>query len=217
MAGDVEVPEMECLIAALLDGDQTQALSEAGELHAMGFDPEQIVSSGIHAAMTRLDAKCTVEQFNLLEIMLAGRAVMAVIKTLYPRGSVLPQTKGTIIVATPEGDMHDLGKNILVMVLTGKGYRVVDCGKNCSLENLLDAAASETAQAIGVSGLLTTVIPQVRRIKDLARRRGLDHVAVVAGGAALKQSTAESLNVDFVAETAFEGARYLDSMLEMKT
>jgi methanogenic corrinoid protein MtbC1 len=110
-----------------------------------------------------------------------------------------------------EGDVHDLGKNILKMVLIGKGYRAVDCGKDCPLQKLLDAVEKERPLAVGISGLITTIRPLVRQVKDQLVLRGLGRVKVVAGGAALKQSSPAGLNVDFVAETAFDILRFLES------
>ena len=205
-------PAMDLLVKVLLDGDQAQAVAEAEKLRDAGVGYERIITEGVEAAMTQLDAKCTVEQFNLLEIMLVGRAVTGVMKDLYPPDVPPPQTKGTVVIASLEGDIHDLGKNIVKMVLTAQRYWVVDCGKDCPVEKLIDTAEQEAALAIGVSGLITTVIPQVRQVKDRMTERGLGHIKVMAGGAALKQATAESLNVDFVAETAFDGARYLDQI-----
>ncbi len=203
---------MDRLVKALLDGDQTQAMAEAKKLRDTGVEHERIVTEGIEVAMEQLDTKCTMEQFNLLEIMLSGRAVMGVIRELYPLGAAPPRTKGTVVMASPEGDVHDLGKNVLKAVLTAKAYHVVDCGKDCPIETLISAAEREEALAVAVSGLMTSMIPQVRQIKDRMVARGLDHIKVIAGGAALKQASAESLNVDFVAQTAFDGARYLDQV-----
>ena len=121
-------------------------------------------------------------------------------------------TKGTVVIATLEGDVHDLGKNILKMVLIGKGYHVVDCGKDCPLQKLMDMAETEQPIAIGVSGLITPVIPQVRQVKDRLALRKLDRVKVIAGGAALKQSSPDKLNVDFVAESAFDGLHYIEEL-----
>ena len=200
------------LVNALLDGDQIQAIAEAKRLRDTGIENERIVTDGIQAAMEQLDNKCTMEQFNLLEIMLAGRAVMGVIKELYPLDAPPLHTKGTIVMASPEGDVHDLGKNVLKAVLTAKAYRVVDCGKDCPIEKLIDAAEREGALAVAVSGLMTSLIPLVRQIRGKMTKRGLGHIKIMAGGAALKQASAESLNVDFVARTAFDGARYLDQI-----
>jgi len=203
---------MDLLVEALLEGDQVRAVSAAKRLRQLGVGLDEIVTAGIEAAMTRLDDKCTIEQFNLLEIMLVGRASMAVIKELYPSEAQPPVTKGAVVIGSLEGDIHDLGKNILKMVLTAKGYRVLDCGKDCPVEKLIEQAEREGALAIGISGLITTIIPQVKAIKGLLAQRGLQHIKILAGGAALKQAAAEDLKVDFVAETAFDGPRYLDQL-----
>jgi methanogenic corrinoid protein MtbC1 len=205
-------PAMQPLVAALLAGDTSAALAQAGQLGAGGVSARQIVLGGIEPAMAALDAKCTLEQFNLLEIMLAGRAVTEVMKLLYPAGSAAAPTKGTVLVVALEGDVHDLGKNILKMVLTGSSYRVVDCGKDCPLPRLLDTAAREQPIAIAISGLITPIIPQVRQVRDLLGLRGLPRIKVLAGGAALKQSAPDRLNVDFVAETAFDALHYLEAI-----
>ncbi len=201
--------DMEPLLAALAEGDRTAALTETRRLFARGVTPERIVTEGLETAMRRLDERCTVERFNLLEIMLVGRAVTAVVNELYPEGPPPERGKGTFVIATLEGDIHDLGKNIVKMVLIGMGYRVVDLGRDCPLDKLVDAARREQAQAVLVSGLITTVIPQVQRVRAALAAQGLQGLTVVAGGAALRQSSAEELNVDYLAETAFDGAHYL--------
>jgi methanogenic corrinoid protein MtbC1 len=203
---------MNGLIAAILDGDCAESAIRVEQLRKAGASAERIVTHGIEPAMSALDGKCTLEEFNLLEIMLAGRAVTEVMKLLYPEGSAAAPSKATVIIATLEGDVHDLGKNILKMVLTGSRYRVVDCGKDCPLEKLADCAEREQPLAIGISGLITNVIPQVKQVKDLLRVRKLEWVKVMAGGAALKQSTAGKLNVDFVAESAFDTLHYLEGL-----
>ena len=203
---------MDKLISAILEGDSSEAVSQARHLNESGLSPEKIITGGVEAAMSALDTKCTLEDFNLLEIMLAGRAVMEVTKLFWPSGVVKDSAKGTVIIAVLEGDVHDLGKNILKMVLTGKGYNVVDCGKDCPLQKLVETAGAERPLAIGLSGLITTVIPMVRQLKPLLAARGLENIKVFAGGAALKQSSPGMLNVDFVAESAFDALRYLAEM-----
>jgi dimethylamine corrinoid protein len=206
------IPTMDALVKALLDGDQAVALAEMRNLLDGGVERERIVTEGVEKAMAQLDAKCTVEQFNLLEIMLSGRAVMGVIKELYPPTIPPPRTRGTVILGTLEGDVHDLGKNVLKGVLTASGYRVVDCGKDCPVAKMIDAAEREVALAVSVSGLITSVIPQIRIMRSKMTERGLGHIKVMAGGAALKQASPESLNVDFVGDTAFDGLHYLDEI-----
>lgn len=202
------------LVELLLAGDKEQAVREAKSLLNDGMDIEQVITEGLEAAMLRLDAKCTVDQYNLLEIMLCGRAAMGVITELFPADKVSYKRKGTVVLASLEGDIHDLGKNMVKMILTATGYRVVDCGKDCPVDKLVNTAEAEGADAVGVSGLITTIIPQVRRVKDSLTQNNFGHVRVMAGGAALKQATAENLNVDFVAETAFDGLHFLERVRE---
>ncbi len=211
---------MDILIATLLEGDQAGALEEVRKLLAAGEGRQRIITDGVEAAMKRLDAKCTVEQFNLLEIMLSGRAVMGVMKELYPPeilNAPERETKATIVLGALEGDIHDLGKNILKMVLTASGYRVVDCGKDCPLSDLVDSVRQEKAQALGISGLITSIVPLVRQVRGALAEQKLGHVRVLAGGAALKQATPEDLDVDYVAQTAFDGLKYLDRMIKEAT
>lgn len=206
------VPEMEPLVAALLDGDHSAAVTETRKLRQEGVSRERIVTEGVEVAMGQLDEKCTVEQFNLLEIMLAGRAVMGVIRELYPPGDPPQTTRGTVLVAALEGDVHDLGKNVLKSVLTARRFRVVDCGMDCPAGKLIECAEREGALAVSISGLITTVIPQVRALREALRQRGMGDVRLVAGGAALKQASAESLNVDFVADSAFDALHFLERL-----
>ena len=204
--------DFEPLVQFLLAGDHHAALAEAERLLAFGIPRERIVTEGLEAAMGRLDDKCTVESFNLLEIMLVGRAVAAVVHALYPEGMAPAQGRATFVIATLEGDVHDLGKNIVRNVLAGKGFRVVDLGRDCPVDTLAAAAEREGARAVLVSGLISPVVAEVRRVKAALQARGLGGVPVVAGGAALKQLAPAALNVDYVAENAFDGARYLERL-----
>ncbi len=95
-------PTMDVLVKALLDGDQAQAVAAAKKLGEAGVGHEQIIMDGVEAAMLELNAKCTVEEFNLLEIMLAGRAVMGVMKELYPP-ALIPPEKGNGRTCEPGG------------------------------------------------------------------------------------------------------------------
>ncbi|HEY8910028.1 MAG TPA: cobalamin-dependent protein [Desulfosporosinus sp.] len=202
---------MDSLISYILDGETNLAIAEANRQIDAGVHRDQIIVEAIQKAMELLDSKCTAEQFNLLEIMLAGRAAMAIMKELYPAANDDPSTKGTVVIATLEGDVHDIGKNIVKIILIAEGYKVIDCGKNCPIQPIIDAAETENAIAVLVSGLITNVIPQVRVVKQALVDINLPDIKVFAGGAALKQFTADSLNVDHVGETAFDVLRFLES------
>lgn len=198
-------------IEALTAGDCSRVVGEIHELLEKGVDREIIIVDGIEKALELLDAKCTVEEFNLLEIMLVGRAAMAAMKAIYPQDAGSHADKGTVVIATLEGDVHDIGKNIVKMILSWRGYRVVDCGKDCPVKLLIDTAEKEKPLAVFISGLITTVFPLVSRVKESLAARGLGDVLVVAGGAALKQLTAAQLQVDYVAEDVFGSLRFLEN------
>lgn len=197
---------------ALVSGDHKRALAITQALRAQGVEVEDIIRHGIQPAMEALDNKCTVEQFNLLEIMLAGRAVSAVARELFPDSSCPPNAKATIVVAALEGDIHDIGKHIVKMVLIGNRYSVIDCGKDVPVSALVDRVKAEKADAICISGLITNVIPRVRLVRQALNEAGVGHVPILAGGAALKQSTAAALNVDYVGQTAFDAVKYLEPL-----
>ena len=207
---------MEALIDALVTGDHKRALATAQALRVQGVSVEDIVRLGIQPAMEALDYKCTVEQFNLLEIMLAGRAVSGVARELFPDSSIPPDSKATIAVASLEGDIHDIGKHIVKMVLIGNRYRVIDCGKDVPVEDVVKQVRAEKADALCISGLITSALPRVRLVKQALADVGIGHVLVLAGGAALKQSTAAALKVDFVGQTAFDAIKFLDPIFGVK-
>ena len=208
------INESKCLsrfIEALMAGDCSRVVGEIHDLLEKGVDREIIIVDGIEKALELLDAKCTVEEFNLLEIMLVGRAAMAAMKAIYPQDAGGHADKGAVVIATLEGDVHDIGKNIVKMILSWRGYRVVDCGKDCPVKLLIDTAEKVQPLAVFISGLITTVFPLVSRVKESLVARGFGDVAVVAGGAALKQLTATQLQVDYVAEDVFGSLRFLEN------
>ena len=203
---------LDALVQLLVDGDSAGAVREARRLRALDGNGQLLVVNALEKAMDSMSTKCTTEQFNLLEIMLAGRSAMAVARDTFPEGT-MPSAKGTVVIATPEGDVHDLGKNITKIVLTAKGFHVVDCGKDCPPGVMIKAVADERAFALLVSGLISSVVPVVRQLQGQLRERGLAATRLVAGGAALKQCSAEALKVDYVASDAFDCARYLDALI----
>ncbi|HWQ64796.1 MAG TPA: cobalamin-dependent protein, partial [Methanospirillum sp.] len=202
------------LIDFLLDGNVSKSQAYSRMLMANGFSGEEIVKEGIQVAMDRLDHKCTLEEFNLLEIMLAGRAVMGVVREIYPDETPPSNHRGTIVIASLEGDIHDLGKHIVKMALIGNRYRVVDCGKDVPMQMLIQTIIQEQAVAVCISGLITSIIPQVQQIRGMLSDMGMHHVLIIAGGAALKQTDSEYLNVDYVCQTAFDAINYLNKHQE---
>jgi methylmalonyl-CoA mutase cobalamin-binding domain/chain len=201
------------LIQNVVNGETRQAIDAAEELLANGLAIESLIHDGLTVALRSLDAKCTNEEFNLLEIMLAGRAMTAVMDTvvskrLPPQGAHVAPDK-IIILGSIKGDIHELGKHVVKMLLRANGYKVVDLGKDVAPRAFVEAALMEGAGFIGVSSLITLTIPYIREVRNLLREEGMADVKVLAGGAAIQQACADDLNVDYVATDAFDALTYL--------
>lgn len=210
MSNDSDI--FEGLVSALVIGESQMAVEEAVKLKNIGISVKSIVTEGIEVAMARMNSKCTLEDFNLLEIMLVGRASMAVMKELMPVGVPPNFSKGTVLLATMEGDIHDLGKNIVKIVLTSKGYYVVDCGKDCPTSRLISKAKMESVDVFGVSGLITSVIPSIKGLRASIVAARINKPVIIAGGAALHNATPNDLDVDYIARDVFDGANFIDSL-----
>ncbi len=210
-------PEIDALIQVIVQGEAHLSVTLAEELIAKGLTIESLIQDGLTAALQSLNAKCTNEEFNLLEIMLAGRAMMAVLdnvvaRHLPPSKTVQPGADRTIVLGTIEGDIHELGKHVVKMLLRSSGYRVIDIGKDIGPEEFVNRAIREGAGYIGVSSLLTTTIPSITRIRELLKKAGRSDIKLIAGGGAIQQTSKDDLNVDFVAQTAFDIFHYLKGL-----
>ncbi len=215
----VTIKEMQKAIVA---GKNDDAVVIASTLINTGVKVEKIIIHGVTKAMEHLDKKCTIQKFCLLELMLAGRAAMDVIDHLCAEGKFSdandksidsnPLPRKNIILGTIKGDMHEIGKNIFSMVMKSYGYQTIDMGKDIDPADLVMSAIDHKADIIAVSSLITTTIPHIREIRKNAADQGYKNIKVVAGGAALRQSSAQYLNVDYVAETVFDGLHYIRSI-----
>lgn len=201
------------LSAAVLLGDGNRAVEVANDLLKAGISVEDIIRYGLSEALRLLDEKCTTEEFNLLEIMLAGRAVMrvmdeAVVGYLREKGSCNGAGR-TIVLGTIQGDIHELGKHIVRTIFLANGFRVIDLGKDVPPQRFVATAINEKADLVGISSLITLTYPEVRKVRSLLHARGGKGIKVIAGGAALQQASPEDLNVDFVARDVFDALHYV--------
>ncbi len=215
-----EVVTVKEIRQAIIAGENEDAVAIANTLINRGVKPEEIIINGVTTAMEYLDKKCTIQDFCLLELMLAGRAAMDVIDYLCTEGIINDDalldtdlnSRAKIVLGTIKGDIHEIGKNIFSMVMRAYGYQVIDMGKDAEPADLVMSAIDHKADFIAVSSLITTTIPHVREVRKYAADRGGHTVKIIAGGAALRQSSAEYLNVDHVADTAFDGLHYIRSI-----
>ncbi len=202
---------------AIIAGKNDDAVAITGTLIGNGIKAEEIIVQGVTKAMEYLDKKCTIRNFCLLELMLAGRAAIDVIDHLYEgaidKDEILSDTdlppRKKIILGTIKGDIHEIGRHIFSIVMRSNGYQVIDMGKDVEPADLVLAAIGNKADFIGISSLITTTIPYVREVKTVAVDKGFSGLKIIAGGAALQQSSADFLNVDHVATNAFDGLHYV--------
>lgn len=206
--------DIHTLVEAVVKGEKELSVELSKRLVNDGLPVERLIHEGLTAALRSLDAKCTNEEFNLLEIMLAGRAMMAVMdkvvaKYFPPLVHLRTPPEQTIVLGTIKGDIHELGKHVVKMLLKANGFKVVDIGKDVHPADFVKAAIVEGAAYIGVSSLITLTLPSIREIKHILSSEGVQNVTVMAGGAAIQQARPEDLNVDFIAKNAFDALHYL--------
>lgn len=204
---------------AILEGDSKSAINVAKQLMDQNIEINELVEKGMTKTLESIGHKCMTEEFNLLEILLAGRTMMDVMNQvitpcLKTNTQDLNAPKETIILGTIQGDIHDLGKNITRTVLQCAGYRVVDLGKDVPPSEFISAAKKENAACIGVSCLLSSTLPLVKQIKCEAETAGVSDIKVILGGGISLQCEPQDLGVDFVATDVFHGLQILNNLLK---
>lgn len=203
-------------------GENADAVVEADRLISRGIPVKIIINDGLIPALQSLRDKCTTENFQLLDVLLASRAMVEVIDQVVARGlegnmdrladmyeeknKTKERTK-TLVIGTIQGDVHDLGKHLVATLSRMSGIRVINLGKDVPPEVFVNAAAREKADIIGVSSLMTVCLPAINEIRHLAQKSAI-HPVIVAGGAAVQQVEDGYLDVDYVAFDAFDGLNY---------
>ena len=189
---EILAPDIKELSDAVISGQRKKAVEVAQSLLQQGVSVEELIRNGLVDAIQSLDIKCTNDEFNLLEIMLSGRAMMmvmddVVVKFLKKEKQTAPFGGKTMVLGTIQGDIHELGKHIARTLFMTRGFRVIDLGKDVAPESFVSMAIKEKADYIAVSSLITLTYPNVQKIKTLLEAQNIEGVKVIAGGAALQQ------------------------------
>ena len=122
------------------------------------------------------------------------------------------EAKATVVIATVEGDIHDIGKNLVVLMLKNYGYRVFDMGKDVPAETIIEAAIEHNADIIGLSALMTTTMMEMKKVVDMVHEQNLS-CKVLIGGAVITQSFADEIGADGYAEDAQDTVRVVGRLL----
>jgi 5-methyltetrahydrofolate--homocysteine methyltransferase len=158
----------------------------------------EILNNGLLAGMARVGEQFRLREIFLPDVLLAARAMYAgldLLKPLMARDGV--PTAGRIVLGSVKGDLHDIGKNLVGIMLQGAGFEVIDLGHDVPAERFVEAAEARGASVIGLSSLLTTTMPVMKDVVDLVRARGLaGRVRVIVGGAPVSEAWAREIGAD---------------------
>lgn len=206
-------PLLDQIRDAVSRGEKEEAARLMGEAVRAGLDSNQIIKDGLTAAMTAVGDGYGAGKVYLPQVMMAAEAMQSAfsaLKTLLPAMETEP--KGTALLCTVAGDIHDLGKNIVAALLENSGWRVLDLGKDAAPEAILAAAEETPVDFFGLCSLMTTTLPELRRTVDALRARW-PHCKIMAGGAVVTQEYADKIGADAYAKDGVDAVRKADRFL----
>ncbi len=189
---------------AVLKGDATAAVLAARQAMAEGADPLSIVTDGFTPALKEAGRLFEEGEYFVPELLVSARASQAVFDIVRPllvtRGV---QPAGRVAIGTVRGDVHDIGKNLVMAMLEGGGFEVQDLGVDVPPERFISAAVKGQAEVIGLSALLTTTMPAMRTTIESLRAAGVrDRIRIIVGGAPVTAEYATAIGADGYAENA---------------
>ena len=180
---------------SLMAGDDNKITEEVAQAIEDGIPTIQILDDGLIAGMNVVGVRFRDHDMFLPEVLLSARAMtagVALLKPLMIAENI--SSRGKVVLGSVQGDLHDIGKNLVGIMLEGAGFEVVDLGIDVPPEKFIDAAITEDASIIGLSSLLTTTMDIMKGVVNLVSERGLsDKVQVIVGGAPLSEEFAQSI------------------------
>jgi 5-methyltetrahydrofolate--homocysteine methyltransferase len=204
------------LYDAVLRGDKETVLSLLEAELADGAAPFALVQEKLIPAITEVGARYERREYFLPQLIRSAETMQSAFARLKPlleqeRTSV---SRPVIVLATVEGDIHDIGKNIVALLLSNHGFEVVDAGKDVKAEDIVETACRSKASIIGLSALMTTTMVRMEDTVQLLKKRGLS-IKVMVGGAVLTPAYAASIGADGYAADAVEAVRLANSLADV--
>ena len=179
----------------LIAGNDEKVAEQVAAAIASEVPTVEILDDGLIAGMNVVGDRFRNHEMFLPEVLLSARAMTAGVSLLKPLmvAEEVP-SRGKVVLGTVQGDLHDIGKNLVGIMLEGAGFEVIDLGTDVPAEKFIDTALAENASIIGLSALLTTTMPLMKSVVDLVDERGLsDQLKVIVGGAPLSEEFARSI------------------------
>lgn len=203
---------------SLMAGDDKKIVQEVSQAIEEGVPTTRILDDGLIAGMNVVGKRFKNHEMFLPEVLLSARAMTAGVALLKPLliAEEVP-SRGKVILGSVQGDLHDIGKNLVGIMLEGAGFEVVDLGIDVPPERFIEAAVTEEAGVIGLSSLLTTTMDIMKGVVELAGQRGLsDRIKIIVGGAPLSEEFAQSIGANGYAYDAANAVEKVIALLEKK-
>ena len=203
-------------MAAIVEGNAEQALEVARKGLAEGIDPIELINKGFIPGINEVGDQFGSGRLFLPGLLMSAKAMEQVTELLnesIPTGQ--EQAQGRFIIGTVEGDLHDIGKTIVVSLLKANGFEVRDLGRDVPVAKFIEEAEAFGADIIGTSTLLTTAMPAQKQLEEELKKAGLrDRFRTMGGGAPVTQRWATKIGADAFAEDAIEAVRKAKALLD---
>jgi len=200
---------IEELYQAILTGDNKGAMAITQRGLDEGTDLQALIDGGMIPAMAEVGRRFEEEEYFVPELLLSARAMKAALGILRPLLSDSGvEPVGRVVMGTVQGDLHDIGKNLVAAMLEGAGFEIVDLGSDVSPAQFVEAVRDSKANLVGLSALLTVTMPSMKAIIEELEKAGLrDGVKVLVGGAPLSSDYAKEISADAYADNASAAVR----------
>ena len=198
---------------AVLKGNKEHVLEEVKKMLDGGAKPDEIINEHLIAAINEVGELFDKKKYFLPQLFSSANTMKLAIEYLEPmleRSNT--EAMATIVVATVEGDIHDIGKNLVVLMLKNYGYHVIDLGKDVPADVIVDTAMNEGAKVIGLSALMTTTMMRMKDVVELAKEKGCT-AKIVIGGAAITESFSDEIGADGYSKDAAECVKLVERLL----
>ncbi|MEM2178701.1 MAG: corrinoid protein [Candidatus Methanomethylicaceae archaeon] len=182
-----------------------------------GIDPIDIINT-LNEALEEVGKKYENGEYFLAELMMAGYLASQIVAALKPYlVKIRRETLGKIVFGTVKGDIHDIGKNIVIMMLQAAGFEVIDLGVDVPAEKFIDALINEGANVLCMSALLTSTMYEIKNVIDTLKRNNLrDKVKIVIGGRPITKDFANEVGADGYAEDAVKAVKVIKELIGIK-
>lgn len=203
--------DFEALRTAVIKGKRNDVTAIVQEAINNGEDINALLDKGMIPAMREIGDKFSRNEAYVPELLIAARAMQAGLALIEPMIAASGRKSlGTIAIGTVKGDLHDIGKNLVAIMLKGAGYDVIDLGVNCDIAKY-EEGVKQGATIVGCSSLLTTTMPYMKDVVAHFKDKG---VKVIIGGAPVTQAYADEIGADGYSEDANGAVKLVDSLMK---